>query len=154
MVLLLVHQELAFQAGADLSGATLLPANALVEEDANGVDYQGFRASLASELGDNWTATLVYAQQTIDADGVFFADPNLGDLEIQRYTQDEIKDEFDNMSLTLEGLIGDLEVVYAGAYTDRDTNQMVDYTDYLFVGQYLPYYICDYYVTYTNVCTG
>ena len=143
-----------FQAGADLSGATLLPANALVEEDANGVEYQGFRASLASELGDNWNATLVYAQQTIDADGVFFADPNLGDLEIQRYTQDEIKDEFDNMSLTLEGLIGDLEVVYAGAYTDRDTNQMVDYTDYLFVGQYLPYYICDYYVTYLTYAPG
>ena len=143
-----------FQAGVDLSGATLLPANAIVEEDANGVVYQGFRSTLATELGDNWDATLVYAQQTIDADGVFFADPNLGDLEIQRYTQDKIKDEFDNMSLTLEGTIGDLEVVYAGAYTDRDTNQMVDYTDYLFVGQYLPYYICDYYVTYTTYAPG
>ena len=99
-------------------------------------------------------ATLVYAQQTIESDGVFFADPNLGDLEIQRYTQDEIKDSFDNMSLTLEGSIGELEVVYAGAYTDRDTNQMVDYTDYLFVGQYLPYYICDYYVTYTTYAPG
>jgi outer membrane receptor protein involved in Fe transport len=143
-----------FQAGADLSGATLLPANALVEEDANDVSYRGVRASLATELGDNWNATLVYARQAIDADGVFFADPNLGDLEIQRYTQDQIKDDFDNMSLTLEGLIGDLEVVYAGAYTDRDTNQMVDYTDYLFVGQYLPYYICDYYVTYTTYAPG
>ena len=143
-----------FQAGADLSGATLLKANALVEENANDVQYQGFRSTLATELGDNWNATLVYAQQTIDADGVFFADPNLGDLEIQRYTQDEIKDEFDNMSLTLEGTIGELEVVYAGAYTDRDTNQMVDYTDYLFVGQYLPYYICDYYVTYLTYAPG
>ena len=143
-----------FQAGADLSGATLLKANALVEENANAVKYQGFRSTLATELGDNWNATLVYAQQTIDADGVFFADPNLGDLEIQRYTQDEIKDEFDNMSLTLEGTIGELEVVYAGAYTDRDTNQMVDYTDYLFVGQYLPYYICDYYVTYLTWAPG
>ena len=143
-----------FQAGVDLSGATLLPANALVEENANDVKYQGFRSTLAAELGDNWNATLVYAQQTIDADGVFFADPNLGDLEIQRYTQDEIKDEFDNMSLTLEGTIGELEVVYAGAYTDRDTNQMVDYTDYLFVGQYLPYYICDYYVTYLTWAPG
>ncbi len=143
-----------FQAGADLSGATLLKANALVEENANDVEYRGFRSTLATELGDNWNATLVYAQQTIDADGVFFADPNLGDLEIQRYTQDEIKDEFDNMSLTLEGTIGELEVVYAGAYTDRDTNQMVDYTDYLFVGQYLPYYICDYYVTYLTWAPG
>ena len=31
---------------------------------------------------------------------------------------------------------------------------MVDYTDYLFVGQYLPYYICDYYVTYTKFAPG
>ena len=143
-----------FQAGADLSGATLLPANAIVEENANGVEYTGFRSTLAHEIGDNLNATLVYAQQTIESDGVFFADPNLGDLEIQRYTQDEIKDSFDNMSLTLEGSIGELEVVYAGAYTDRDTNQMVDYTDYLFVGQYLPYYICDYYVTYTTYAPG
>ena len=143
-----------FQAGADLSGATLLPANAIVEDNANGVEYTGFRSTLAHEIGDNLNATLVYAQQTIESDGVFFADPNLGDLEIQRYTQDEIKDSFDNMSLTLEGSIGELEVVYAGAYTDRDTNQMVDYTDYLFVGQYLPYYICDYYVTYTSYAPG
>ena len=53
------------------------------------------------------------AQQTIEADGVFFVDPTLGDLEIQRYTEDKIEDEYDNMSLTLEGSIGDLEVVYA-----------------------------------------
>ena len=143
-----------FQAGVDLSGATLLKADALVEENANDVEYQGFRSTLSAALGDNWDATLVYAQQTIDADGVFFADPTLEDLQIQRYTQDEIKDEFDNMSLTLEGTIGDLEVIYAGAYTDRDTNQMVDYTDCLFVGQYLPYYICDYYVTYTTYAPG
>ena len=52
------------------------------------------------------------------------------------------------MSLTVEGMIGDLEVIYAGAYTDRESNQVVDYTDYMFVGQYLPYYICDGSVTY------
>ena len=106
-----------FQAGADLSGATLLKADALVEENANDVEYQGFRSTLSAALGDNWDATLVYAQQTIDADGVFFADPTLEDLQILRYTQDEIKDEFDNMSLTLEGTIGELDVIYAGAYT-------------------------------------
>ena len=143
-----------FQAGADLSGATLKNAVAIVKEDANTLTYQGFRASLALEIGKNWNALATVAQQTIDADGVFFVDPNLGDLEIQRYTEDVIEDEFDNMSLTLEGSIGDLEVVYAGAYTDRTSDQMVDYTDYLFVGQYLPYYICDYYVTYTTYAPG
>ena len=143
-----------FQAGADLSGATLNKANAIVKEDANELTYQGFRASIAHEINENWDALATIAQQTVDADGVFFVDPKLGDLEIQRYTADVIEDEYDNMSLTLEGSIGDLEVVYAGAYTDRTTEQMVDYTDYLFVGQYLPYYICDYYVTYTTYAPG
>jgi len=143
-----------FQAGVDLSGATLNNAVAIVKDDANTLTYQGFRASLAHEINENWDALATVAQQTIDADGVFFVDPNLGDLEIQRYTEDVIEDEFDNMSLTLEGSIGDLEVVYAGAYTDRTSDQMVDYTDYLFVGQYLPYYICDYYVTYTTYAPG
>jgi len=143
-----------FQAGADLSGVTFKQADAIVKEDANSVTYEGFRASIAHEINDNWDANLTLATQTIDADGVFFVDPTLGDLEIQRYTNDQIEDEYDNMSLTLNGSIGDLEVVYAGAYTDRTSDQDVDYTDYLFVGQYLPYYICDYYVTYTSFAPG
>jgi hypothetical protein len=50
-----------------------------LEEDANGVEYKGFRASLAQDLSDEWSANLVLAHQTVDADGVFFADPTLGD---------------------------------------------------------------------------
>jgi outer membrane receptor protein involved in Fe transport len=143
-----------FQAGADLSGVTFNQADAIVQEDANQVTYEGFRASVAHEINDNWDALATFATQSIEADGVFFVDPTLGDLEIQRYTNDSIEDEFDNMSFTLKGSIGDLEVLYTGAYTDRTTDQDVDYTDYLFVGQYLPYYICDYYVTYTSFAPG
>ncbi len=137
-----------FQAGANLSNVNLINANAIEKENANPVNYEGFRASIAHEINDNWNANVTIAQQSIDSDGVFFVDPTLDDLEIQRYSEDTINDEFDNMSVTLEGSIGDLEVVYAGAYTDRVTDQIVDYTDYLFVGQYLPYYICDGSVTY------
>ena len=142
------------QAGANLSGVSLTNAEAIVKDNANPVSYEGFRASVAHEINDNWNALAVVANQTIESDGVFFTDPTLDDLEIQRYTDDTIVDEYDNMSLTLEGTIGDLEVVYAGAYTDRVTDQNIDYTDYLFVGQYLPYYICDYYVTYTSNAPG
>ncbi len=138
------------QGGADLSGVIMTPTSALEEDNVNGTEYVGFRSTLAQDIGENFKATLVYAEQTIEADGVFFTDPGLGDLEIQRYSDDYIDDEYSNMSLTLEGSIGDLEVVYAGAYTDRETNQVVDYTDYLFVGDWIPYYICDYYVTYTT----
>ena len=143
-----------FQAGADLSGVTFADANAIVKEDINEVTYEGFRLSLAQEINDNWDALVSVSNQTIESDGVFFTDPTLGDLEIQRYHNDTLEDEFDNMSLTIEGSIGDLEVVYAGAYTDRTSDQIIDYTDYLFVGQYLPYYICDYYVTYTKYAPG
>ena len=41
-----------------------------------------------------------------------------------------------------------LDVIYNGAYTERETEQRIDYSDYLFAGQYLPYYICDGSVSY------
>ena len=143
-----------WRANADLSGVTMPSASAIVKDDVNESTYEGFRASIKHEINDNWDALVSVANQTIEADGVFFADPKLGDLEIQRYHNDTLEDEFDNVSLTLTGTIGDLEVVYAGAYTDRNSDQIIDYTDYLFVGQYLPYYICDYYVTYTTFAPG
>lgn len=133
-----------FRVGADLSAVNFVNANAIEKEDVNSSEYVGYRSSLMHEINDNWSALVSYSSQTIDSDGVFYADPTLGDLEIQTYTDNSISDEYDNMSITLEGTIGDLEVIYAGAYTDRDTQQDVDYTDYLFVGQYLPYYVCDY----------
>ena len=142
------------QAGADLSGVTFKEANAIVRENINQVSYEGYRASFAHEIDDNWEALVTFSGQTIDSDGVFFTDPALDDLEIQRYHNDSLEDEFDNASVTIEGSIGDLEILYTGAYTDRKSDQIIDYTDYLFVGQYLPYYICDYYVTYTTYAPG
>jgi iron complex outermembrane receptor protein len=132
-----------FQAGATFSTANFLTANAIEKENSNPVTYEGFRASVATQINDDWDALVSFATQDIDSEGVFFVDPNLDDLEIQRYTDDTNSDSFDNISVTLEGTVGDLEVIYAGAYTDRATNQNIDYTDYLFVGQYVPFYICD-----------
>lgn len=137
-----------FQAGADLSGVTFLPANARTESDANETTYTGGRLSALWDINEDWSLNASVMQQSLDADGVFFADPELGDMEIQRFGDDKIEDEFTNLSLTVEGRVGALEIVYAGAFTDRETDQIVDYTDYLFVGQYLPYYICDGSVTY------
>ena len=143
-----------WRANADLTNVNIPSVDAIVEDDVNSTTYEGFRASIKAELNDNWDALVSVTNQTIESDGVFFADPTLGDLEVNRYHDDHIEDEFDNISLTLTGSIGDLEVVYAGAYTDRQSDQRIDYTDYLFVGKYLPYYICDYYVTYTTFAPG
>ena len=139
-----------FQSTADLSGVTFLEADnsALVEKDFNETTYTGGRISARWDVNDRWRLDLAHTQQDLESDGVFFSDPNLGDLEVERFSPDSIDDTFGNTAWTVTALFGELEVLYTGAFTDRDTDQIVDYTDYLFVGQYLPYYICDTTVTY------
>lgn len=122
----------------------------LVQENFNDTQYSGFRVSALYEFTPDWRLTVSHARQSIESDGVFFADPELGldNLEITRYENDRLEDDFSNTSWTVEGRLGALDIVYTGAYTDRETQQRIDYTEYLFVGQYLPYYICDGSVSY------
>lgn len=139
-----------FQQNADLSGVTFLAADnsALVEDDFNDSGYRGGRIAASLDITDNWNLLVAHTTQDLDADGVFYADPDLDELEVQAYTDSRLEDSFDNTAWTLTGSVADLEVVYTGAFTSRESDQIVEYTDYLFVGQYLPYYICDTTVTY------
>ena len=144
-----------FQAGVDLSNITFVEADnsAIAAEDINEVTYTGGRVSAKWDITDNWDLLVAHTTQDTEADGVFFADPDVGDLEVTRFVNERIEDTFDNTSWTLTGRLGALDVIYTGAFTDRQSDQIVDYSDYLFVGQYLPYYICDYYATYTSYNT-
>jgi iron complex outermembrane recepter protein len=139
-----------FQAGADLSDVNFISANnaSIAENNINDTSYQGFRLSGLYEFSADWRLNVAHAQQRLDADGVFFADPELDDYDVVRFSEDKIEDSYHNTSWTLDGRIGALEAVYTGAYTERTTDQIVDYSDYLFVAQYLPYYICDGSVSY------
>jgi outer membrane receptor protein involved in Fe transport len=139
-----------FQSTADLSGVTFLQADnsSLVEEDFNETTYTGGRISARWDVSDRLQLSFAHTQQDMETDGVFFSDPSVGDLAVERFSPDSVEDTFGNTSWTAEAFFGELEVLYTGAFTDRQTDQIVDYTDYLFVGQYLPYYICDGSVTY------
>lgn len=139
-----------FQAGDSRLGVNFISANnsGIAENDFNDTVYAGFRLSGAYEFNSDWSLLVTHAQQQLDSEGVFFADPELDDYDIQRFSEDDMEDTFHNTSWTLEGRLGMLEALYTGAYTERTTDQTVDYSDYLFVGQYLPYYICDGAVTY------
>lgn len=142
-----------FQAGADLSNVNLIASDnsALVEDDFNDTSYFGFRVSALHEFNDDWSVSAGYAHQELDSDGVFFTDPTLdGDLDIQRFADDRLDDDFDNFNWSVKGRVAGLEAIYTGAFTDRDIDQLSDYSDYLFVGQYLPYYICDRGVSYAG----
>lgn len=117
----------------------------LVEEDFNDASYKGARIGVKYAINDNWEALVQHTHQDLEADGVFDHDPeNVGDLQVQRYFEDSLDDSFDLTSWTLEGRLAALDVVYTGAYLDREVEQSMDYTGYNDVGGYVAYYTCDY----------
>lgn len=144
------ERRAGFQSTADLSDVTFLEADNgnIAEDDYNDTAYNGFRLTGVYLINADWDLTVSHMQQELDADGVFYSDGEQDEYEITRFNEDSLEDRFDNTSWTLKGRIGQLEALYTGAFTNRETDQLVDYTDYLFVGQYLPYYICDGSVSY------
>lgn len=141
-----------FQAGADLSAVNFIDFKNTqhVQDNINDAVYSGIRLGATYLFNDEWSLNATYMNQKLDTEGVFFGDPELGsDLtKIQRYAAEDSQDTFDNLAWTLEGNAAGLEMVYTGSFLDRETEYSADYTDYLFVGQYFGFYICDSSVTY------
>ena len=141
-----------FQAGADLSGVIAEAADNsdMLADNFNDSEYSGVRLGVRYEADNGVNFTSSITSQRLEADGVFFDDPEQGEYKISRYQDDRLTDEFINANWTVDGTFNGLDVLYTGAMTERETDQVVDYTDYLFVGQYLPHYICDTSVSYPN----
>lgn len=118
----------------------------LVEEDFNDSYYQGMRLSGTWLINPEWDLTVQHTQQELGADGVFDYDPEVGELEANRFFPDRMEDEFGLTTWTANGRLGMLETVYTGGYLDREINQSVDYTGYNNSGAFINYYTC----TYTN----
>ncbi|MCJ2189278.1 TonB-dependent receptor, partial [Novosphingobium beihaiensis] len=133
-------------------GVTMLQADnsTLVEDNINSAEYRGFRVTALWEPLPDWSLKVAHTRQGLETDGVFSEDPTLGDYKIQRFTPEKTKDNFSNTAWTVEGRLGALEMVYTGSYLERETKQRVDYTDYLFTGPYIPYYLCDVSVVYPS----
>ncbi len=117
--------------------------SALVEEDFNDAEYIGGRISLAYEPTDNFGLLVQHTQQSLETDGVFAYDPNLDDKSsTTRFTRDTSEDDFGLTTLTLNGRIGMLDMIYTVGYLDREMESYIDYTDYTAGGGYQVYYLC------------
>ena len=109
---------------------------ALVANDINPVTYQGIRVEALYQFNADWSALLAQSYQRMEADGVFaeMAANSLGqplpDLSVQLYNPSYDKDRFENTALTIEGRVGALKLLYAGAYLVRNVEQVQDYTNY------------------------
>jgi len=129
------------------SGIDSANNSALVGNAINPVEYKGVRAELAYKFNDEWDALLTQSFQQMNAQGVFYETPfssdgqKLPDLSVQLYNPSWDKDKFENTALTINGKIGDLSLVYSGAYLDRTVDQVQDYTNYS-RGLYASYYQC------------
>ena len=102
----------------------------LVKKNFNDTTNYGGRAALKIDLDDSWTVTPTVLYQNLKSDGNFSYDPNIGDLKVDRFFPEVRKDKFVQAALTVEGRIGNFDVTYAGAYLDRKTHTVTDYTDY------------------------
>jgi len=137
--------------------STVVNNIAYVEEDFNDAVYRGARISAKIALTDNWELLPQFMTQSLDVDGVFDHSPSsiadydasgvagsrvVGDLKVERFFPDRLDDDFDQFSLTVNGRLGALDIIYAGSFLDREVNNSFDYSGYTEVGAYGYYYIC------------
>ena len=128
-------------------GSPSVNNNALVQDAFNSVTYKGIRVGAMLKINDDWDALLVQSYQKMDSDGVFYVTPQssagepVPDLGVQIYNPSFNKDKFSNTSLTVNGKVGPLKLVYSGSYMVRDIDQQGDYTNYA-RGVYADYYQC------------
>jgi iron complex outermembrane recepter protein len=116
-------------------------------KDINPVTYQGIRVSALWNLRDDWTALATESYQDLDAEGVFYQMPKSSDGEplppqsVTLFNPSFNKDKFEDTSLTINGRLGALKVIYTGSYLVRNISQVQDYTNYA-RGVYADYYQC------------
>jgi outer membrane receptor protein involved in Fe transport len=133
--------------------------NSVVANHINPVTYNGLRAELLFKFSDDWDALLSESYQNMDAQGVFYQMPfssegvtynSLGapigsqplpSLSVTLFNPSFNKDKFENTALVVNGKIGDLKLVYSGAYLVRNVEQVQDYTNYA-RGVFGYYYQC------------
>ena len=128
------------------SGATIVKTpDAFAEDDFNELTKTGLRAALGIDLNDNWTATASIIWQETETDGVWEHSPNqVGEGNVQRYSEDSWDDDWTQFSVTLDGEFANHNLVYAGAFMDRDTDYSTGYNAYGEYNSYVNYYGCDY----------
>jgi outer membrane receptor protein involved in Fe transport len=118
----------------------------------NPLTYTGFRVGAFAKFNDNWDALLTQSYQNMDAEGVFYQNPNgsegnpLPPLSVTVFNPSYVKDRFENTALTVNGKVGGLKLVYSGAYMVRNVDQQQDYTNYA-RGVWATYYQCTGYST-------
>jgi outer membrane receptor protein involved in Fe transport len=103
----------------------------LVENNFNDVETYGGRAALRIDLDEDWTVTPSVIYQHQKTTGPFLFDPRLGnDLKVKDFLPTLNLDRWGLAALTIEGKLGNWDIVYSGSYFKRKVNNVSDYSEY------------------------
>ena len=107
------------------------------KKNANDVTSYGGRAALKVDLNDNWsiTPTILYQHQSANGDFTFLAShpgttAPVPDLATTDFEFGRNVDQWYQSALTVEGKIGNFDVLYSGGYFERRVFNVIDYADY------------------------
>ncbi len=113
------------------SGITIDNASQ-VKNNYNESDVTGARAALRIELDDNWTITPTVMSQKQKSTGSNGYEPSIGDLKLTHFYPEKADDKWTQASLTVQGKVGNFDLVYAFSHLKRDVDSSADYSDYGF----------------------
>jgi outer membrane receptor protein involved in Fe transport len=106
-----------------------------VKKNYNTIDTVGGRAALRIDVNDNWTVSPTIMAQRAESKGSWgedLSDMVSGDHAVSHIMDEFFNDEWYMVGLTIEGKIGNFDLVYSGSYMDRNDDGSFDYADYAY----------------------
>ena len=116
------------------------------KDNYNTIDTLGARAALRVDLNDDWAVTPTLQYQKQEGKGAWgddLSDFVKGDNAVTHFSKEYANDEWYQMGLTIEGKVGNFDLVYSGNYLSRDVDASFDYSDYSYF--YDSYYTSGYF---------
>jgi outer membrane receptor protein involved in Fe transport len=117
----------------DCSVDDIVVENTRAKDNYNTIDTVGARAALRVDLNENWTVTPTLMYQKSEGEGSWGDDLNdfgaSGKYAVLHTLPEFTEDEWMMAGLTIEGRIGNFDVVYSGSYLDREGAGSFDYAD-------------------------
>jgi len=159
--LLVIRAIDSCQGVANCNGSTYTPPtrqiinnDAYVKKNYNDAHYTGGRIGFTYKVNEDWSVDLMDMNQSLKTNGVFDYQPDVGDLKVQQFGDNWLKDDWNEATWTINGRLNMLSLVYTGSFLNRKTEQQAAYSGYSNIGVYLPYYECDRGVYYTAAYNG
>ncbi|MEP6940813.1 MAG: TonB-dependent receptor, partial [Rudaea sp.] len=118
--------------GITISNADGAGGTGTARKNYNFTDTRGARAALKIDLNDDWSITPTVVGQGAHGLGVNAFDPHVGDLKVTHFFPENFEDRWIQSALTVQGKIGNFDVVYNVSHIDRSDHYDQDYSDYSF----------------------